>query len=167
MRYATQLLVAVVLSSCASTTVDTSTDDLLSQRTTVFPSFTIFPVEEKVSRSIVDRLPSRITQLPQGSTMTMLQVIDALGLTAHRNNVSGNLRWNTFFFYLDSDNILYFEVDVSSNHPGLRPFVPHWDVPVIACQLHRNPNLLITERRLLTYDELIELQDKASSRRQP
>src|SRR4051812_29992895 len=72
----------------------------------VFPRLTLYPAQQPVPRPVIDSLPRRISALPQGRSVTIRRLVERLGLSAYRDNVSVNHRWGIYFMYLDSSHIL-------------------------------------------------------------
>ena len=137
------LVIAAVLSlgSCAHTS-----EPKVHARTTVFPSFTIFPDQQNIPPKIIENLPGRISALPEGRSLSINQLVKRLGLSEYRNNVSANLRWNTYFMYLDSDHILYFTMDLDTL-PDSAPFLQTpWDAKMTNCSMMRNPDATIVSK---------------------
>lgn len=133
--------VLVSLSSC----VHTPTQEA---RTTVFPKFTLFPSQEDMAPKIIEDLPRRISALPEGRSLSISQIVNQLGLSAYRSNVSANLRWNTYFMYLDANNILYFTMDLDTL-PKDQPLVTPWNAKVTNCSMMRNPDVTVASKDLM------------------
>ena len=118
-----------------------------ARQTTVFPRFTLYPTQKNLPAALIADLPKRIQGLPAGA-ISISSLVGKLGLSDYRSNVSSNLRWNTFFVYLDTDHILYMVVDVTSIPKDWQPFATPWATLVTSCQLRRNPDQTIAERVL-------------------
>lgn len=140
------LVLGVLCSSCSHL------GDKTVARQSVFPSFTIFPSQQPIPRSMIETLPQRIAALPEGRSLSIGRLVEQLGLSAYRNNVSANLRWNTFFMYLDSDHILYFSMDLDTlpdDRSDDRFLQTPWSAKVIECSLRRNPDVTVISRQLV------------------
>lgn len=110
----------------------------------VFPSFTSYGSTRIVPSSQVAALPKKIAALSTGHSESIQDLVQLLGLSAFRRNVSINMRWNHHFMYLDEDHILYMTIDCE--HLDSEPFVTPWNARVIACKLMKNPDVTIIEK---------------------
>jgi hypothetical protein len=110
----------------------------------VFPSFTSYGSTKIVPPSQVAALPKRIAALSTGHSESIQDLVQLLGLSAFRTNVSINMRWNHHFMYLDDDHILYMTIDCE--HLDSEPFVTPWKARVISCKLMKNPDVNIIEK---------------------
>lgn len=136
---------AVLVSLCSC--VHTPTPEG-SPRTTVFPGHTLFPSQESIPHRVIEDLPRRISALPEGRSLSISQTVKRLGLSAYRGNVSANLRWNTYFMYLDANNILYFTMDLDTLPDDLFLQTP-WDAKVTNCSMLRNPDVTVVSKDLV------------------
>ena len=139
------LAVAVLVSLCSC--VHTSAPEV-SARTTVFPGHTLFPSQKNIPRNVIEGLPRRISALPEGHSLSISQLVKRLGLSAYRSNVSSNLRWNTYFMYLDANHILYFTMDLDTLPDGLFLQTP-WDAKVTDCSMLTNPDVTVVNKVLV------------------
>ena len=135
------LAVGIVFSGCSLLTQPQQ-----QRNASVFPSHTIFPTQQTIPRHLIDDLPQRIAALPVGRPLSITRLVELLGLTAYRHNVSANLRWNTLFMYLDRDHILYFSTapDTLPDHTFLQT---PWSAKVTVCSLRKNPDLTILSKQ--------------------
>ncbi len=93
-------------------------------------------------------MPQRIAALPEGRSLSIDQIVRHLGLLKYRNNVSSNLRWNTFFMYLDAEHILYFSMDLDTLPDDTILQTP-WSAKVLECSMRRNPDVTIISKQLV------------------
>ena len=114
----------------------------------VFPHCTVFPAQQPIPRRLIDTLPERIAALPVGRSISISRLVDCLGLSHYRNNVSANFRWGTFFMYLDSDHILYFTMDPDTLADNKFLQTP-WNAKVLECAMRRNPDVTVISKRLV------------------
>ncbi len=136
-------VLGVLCSSCSHLT-----SPRVAAPESVFPNFTIFPSEQSIPSLLIEVLPQRIAALPEGRSLSISRLVERLGLSAYRSNVSANLRANTFFMYLDTDHILYFTMDLDTL-PDHMHFQTPWNAKVIECSMLRNPNGTIVSKHLV------------------
>ena len=145
--YVTALLAGVMVLAPLCSCMHTSVPEV-SARTTVFPGHTVFPSQQNIPRNVIEDLPRRISALPEGRSLSITQLVERLGLSAYRSNVSANLRWNTYFMYLDSSHILYFTMDLDTLPDGRFLQTP-WDAKVTNCSMLMNPDVTVVSKELL------------------
>ncbi len=133
----------VSLGSCSHTSAPE-----VNARTTVFPGHTLFPSQENIPSNVIEDLPRRISALPEGRSLSISRLVKRLGLSAYRSNVSANLRWNTYFMYLDASHILYLTMDLDTLPDSLFLQTP-WDAKVTNCSMLRNPDVTVVSKDLV------------------
>jgi|GEM_PF-6709935 len=119
------------------------------RQTTVFPSHTVYPSTKALPKATITDLPRRIRAIPAGKPMTLQKLVNALGLSRYKNNVSANFRIGTYFMHLDDNHILYFHTDPSTiPSPRKDSFVlaTAWQVKIVKCSMHKNPDITVVER---------------------
>ncbi|MCX6851369.1 MAG: hypothetical protein NTY98_20895 [Verrucomicrobia bacterium] len=87
--------------------------------------------------------------------MTLQKLVNALGLSRYKNNVSANFRGGTYFMHLDDNHILYFHTDPSTiPRPPKDSFVlaTAWQVKIVKCSMHKNPDIAVVERDMGAYE---------------
>lgn len=121
---------------------------VVHQPGTVFPSFTAYPAQKNLPAATIASLPRRIKALLGGKPLSIRQVVKRLGLSRYRDNVSLNLRWSTYFMYLDAEHILYFEVDANTLPEVTDSFSTPWGALVTSIRLRQNPDSTLAEKTL-------------------
>lgn len=117
----------------------------------VVPKHTSFPSTRPLPGTVIRQMPARIRSLPQARPMSVADVVTALGLNAHRDHVSSNFRWNSYYIYLDADHVIYLICDPKSLRervPSGGPVTTRWHTLVTEVQLRRSPNLALATRPL-------------------
>lgn len=127
----------------------------------VFPGHTSYGSTKIVPPSQVAALPKMIAALSTGHSESIEDLVQLLGLSAYRTNVSINMRWNHHFMYLDEDHMLSMTIDCE--HLDAEPFVTPWKARVIACKLMRNPDVSIIEKDMGERKMLVDQRTGANT----
>jgi len=113
-----------------------------------FPAYTVFPSTEPLPKHLVDALPQKIQNLPVGSSLSLEELVRRLGLSGHKENVSANFRWSTYFMHLGEHHILHFAcIDPSWDEDWPR-LETKFTAIVRECRLMQAPNIVLSERLL-------------------
>ena len=136
---------AVVLSSLLGSCIHTSTYELDTHPHFLNPS----PNHENLPREVVEDLPSRITALAEGRSLSIDQLVQRLGLSAYRSNVSADLiQQNTCLMYLDTNHFMVFTIDLSTLPSDLSLQIP-WDARVIKFSMLKTGNVKVISKSLV------------------
>ena len=116
-----------------------------------------------VPEDVIAALPWKIEQLPVTKSMNGDDFLEALDLEEFGGNISGGVRFNSYFMQLDADHILQIRCDPDSlvitkesidqilNSAALNPVskaFPMQEVVVIGCTLRKNWDEVIANRWL-------------------
>ena len=130
------------------------------------PANDCFPVVYRLSEHQGAAQRSRLRIFLGGSELQKL--VQVLGLSRYKSNVSANFRIGTCFMHLDDNHILYFHTDPSTiPRPPTDSFVlaTAWHAKVVKCSMLKSRDITVVERDIGAYEFEIKsgMRDPQSS----